>query len=189
MTLRLNAQALVLTPERFLQLCSDNRDLRMELTAQQELLIQPPAPSLTGWRNAQLTYQLAAWAERAGTGIVFDSSTGFALPNGAIRSPDASWLRTERWEALSEAQQEAFAPLCPDFVVELRSESDNLSVLQVKMEEYLANGASLGWLIDPEAKQLYCYRPDEPVQRLDEPETVVGEGLLAGFVFRVSEIW
>lgn len=187
--LPLTLHGLSLTDEQFVRLCRDNRELRFELTTHRELIIISPTTSKTGWRNAEILFALMSWAKEEGSGLCFDSSTGFTLPNGAKRSPDASWVRKEYWAALSEAQQEAFAPLCPEFVVELRSKNDSLSVLQAKMEEYLANGTSLGWLIDPEAKQVYRYRPGEPMQRLDEPETVAGEGLLAGFVFRVSEIW
>jgi Uma2 family endonuclease len=120
----LNVKALGLTDEQFLRLCADNEDLRFELTAEGELVIMPPTGLMTGWRNGKLTQRLANWAEQDRTGLAFDSSTGFTLPNGAKRSPDASWVRRDRWEALSEEQREGMAPLCPDFVVELRSPSD-----------------------------------------------------------------
>jgi Uma2 family endonuclease len=186
---KLNVRAMRLTEEQFARLCQENRDLRFELTAQQELVIMPPAGSETGQRNSTLTYDLVAWARGDHTGLVFDSSTGFTLPNGAIRSPDASWVRRERWDALSPDQREGFAPLCPDFVVELRSRTDRLSDLRDKMQEYLANGARLGWLIDPIDKRVYVYRPSQPVEELDNPTTLSGDPVLPGFVFHVRELW
>jgi Uma2 family endonuclease len=141
---KLNVQRTRLTKEQFAFLCQENPDLRFELTAQQELVIMPPAGSETGRRNSKLNLRLAIWAETQGTGLTFGSSTGFTLPNGAIRSPEASWIRQERWNALTKEQRVGFAPICPDFVVELRSPSDRLSELQDKMQEYLANGARLG---------------------------------------------
>src|SRR5712691_12931173 len=140
MPLKLNIQAAKLTEEQFTRLCQENPELRIELTAQQELVIMPPTGSETGRRNSTLTQRLANWAETDGTGIVFDSSTLFTLPNGAKRSPDVSWVKKERWNALTKDQREGFAPLCPDFVVELRSPTDRLSDLHDKMREYIANG-------------------------------------------------
>ncbi|MFH1266206.1 MAG: Uma2 family endonuclease, partial [Planctomycetota bacterium] len=136
-----------------------------------------------------LNQRLANWAEQDGTGLSFDSSTGFSLPNGAKRSPDASWLRRERWDALTEREQEGFAPLCPDFVVELRSPDDRLSVLQDKMSEYLENGAQLGWLIDPADKCVYVYRPGQPAERLQEEAMIGGEPVLPGFVLTLADGW
>ena len=124
-----------------------------------------------------------------GTGLAFDSSAGFTLPNGAIRSPDASWVRRERWNALTPDQQEKFAPLCPDFVVELRSRTDRLSDLHDKLQEYIDNGARLGWLIDPIDKRVYVYRPGQPVESLDDPATLSGDPVLTGFVLPVRELW
>jgi Uma2 family endonuclease len=141
---KLNVQRTRLTKEQFALLCQENPDLRFELTAQQELVIMPPAGSETGRRNSKLNLRLAIWAETQGTGLTFGSSTGFTLPNGAIRSPEASWIRQERWNALTKEQRVGFAPICPDFVVELRSPTDCLSELQDKMQEYLANGARFG---------------------------------------------
>ena|SRR5215216_1958488 len=137
------------TPEQFERLCHKHRDLRLELTSTGELIVMPGTGSQTGIRNANLTYQLTAWTINDASGVCFDSSTIFALPNNARRSPDASWVRRARWDSLSEWQKEGFAQLCPDFVVELRSPSDSLATLHSKMLEYIANGASLGWLIDP----------------------------------------
>lgn len=187
--LALNFRAVKMTPAQFLQLCADNGELRMELTAERELIIMPPTGSLTGLRNNNLNYQLTHWAYRDGTGVVFDSNGGFALPNGAIRAPDASWLLRSRWESLTPAEQAGFAPICPDFVIELRSPSDSLAVVQAKMAEYLDNGARLGWLIDPQARRVYVYRPDRPVALLDAPETVSGDPELPGFTLDLTAIW
>jgi Uma2 family endonuclease len=127
----------------------------------------PPTGSRTGIRNAHLTYQLLAWAEKDRRGVTFDSSSGFTLPNNAKRSPDAAWIKLERWDALTEDEQEGFAPLCPDFVVEIRSRSDNFPRLQNKMREYIANGALLAWLIDPLKRRVYVYKPDQSVHVLE----------------------
>ncbi len=187
--LKLNVQRTRLTREQFARLCQENRDLRFELTAQQELVIMPPAGSETGWRNGILTSYLVTWARSDRTGLAFDSSAGFTLPNGAIRSPDAAWVRRERWTALSQDQRKEFAPLCPDFVVELRSPTDRLSDLQYKMQEYSDNGARLGWLIDPIDKRVYVYRPGQPVELLDNPATLSGDPALLGFVLSVHDLW
>ena len=186
---KLNVQAIKLTGEQFARLCQQNPDFRIELTAQQELVIMPPTGSRTGRRNSRLTRYLDLWAEAEGSGIAFDSSTMFTLPNGAIRSPDASWVRKERWDALTEDQQEGFAPLCPDFVVELRSRTDRLSDLHDKMQEYIDNGARLGWLIDPLDKRVYVYRPGQQLETLDDPATLSGDPVLPGFVLPVRELW
>ncbi len=187
--LLLSVASVGLTDEQFLRLCSDNGDLRIELTAQKVLVIMSPAGSKTGWRNARLTQRLANWAEQDDTGLAFDSSAGFTLPNGAKRAPDASWVRRERWDALSEEEQEVFAPLCPDFVVELRSPSDSLAMTQEKMREYIDNGAQLGWLIDPRTQRVYIYRPGEAPVCLEQPTILSAEPVLPGFVFNVQEIW
>ena len=147
------------------------------------------AGSKTGRRNHRLALRLGTWAETDGTGLPFDSSAGFTLPNGAKRSPGASWILRERWESLSEEQQEDFAPLCPDFVVELRSPRDRLSTLQAKLEEYIQNGARLGWIIDPKSRCAFIYRPGRAMERLENPSGLSGEAVLPGFEFTVSEIW
>jgi len=177
------------TPKQFERLCRKYRDLRLELTSTGELVVMPGTGSRTGLRNAHLTYQLMAWTEKDGTGVCFDSSTMFALPNNARRSPDASWVRRENWDRFSQRQQEGFAPMCPDFVVELRSPTDRLPFLLSKMSEYLANGASLGWLIDPSTRRVYVYRPDEEVVMLENPEIVSGEPLLPGFELQTTKLW
>lgn len=186
---KLKVDAFHLTDERFALLCRENPDLRLELTAQRELLIMPPTGSKTGLRNSRLTHRLATWAEADGTGLVFDSSTGFTLPNGAKRSPDASWLRRERWDALTEAQQNGFAPVCPDFVAELRSPQDRVSLLQEKMQEYVENGARLGWLIDPLERRVYVFRGSHGVEILEDPTSLDGEAVLPGFILHVRELW
>jgi Uma2 family endonuclease len=186
---RLNVQGLKITDEQFALLCQENPELRLELTAQGELIIMPPTGSKTGWRNNEISYALTAWAKTNGTGITFDSSTLFTLPNGAKRSPDASWTRRDRWTALSLEEQEGFAPLCPEFVVELRSPSDRLSDLQEKMQEYIANGSLLGWLIDPIEKRVHIYRPGLPIEILSDPISVSGDPVLPGFVLLVRELW
>ena len=181
--------SLRLTVKQFEQLCRDNRDLRLELTSEGELIVMPPAGSASGLRNSVLNHQLSNWVQIYGTGIAFDSSTGFTLPNGAGRSPDASWLQLSRWAALTQDEKEGFAPLCPDFAVELRSPSDSLTQLQNKMQEYIANGAKLAWLIDPIKRRVCVYRPDSEPEVLEDPEMVSGEPLLRGFVLNLRELW
>ncbi|HEY9742114.1 MAG TPA: Uma2 family endonuclease [Coleofasciculaceae cyanobacterium] len=175
--------------EQFYEFCQANRDLRIERSASGEVIIMPPAFSDTGNRNIKIAQQLANWAEQDGTGETFDSSAGFTLPNGATRSPDASWIKLERWNALSEEQKASFAPICPDFVIELRSKSDTLSGLQDKMLEYIDNGASLGLLIDRKNRKVYIYRPNQEPEILDNPETVSGDPVLPGFALRMAKIW
>lgn len=175
--------------EQFYEFCLANRDLRIERTASGEVIVMPPAFSDTGNRNLKISQQLANWADRDGTGETFDSSAGFTLPNGATRSPDASWIKLERWNALTEKQKASFAPICPDFVIELRSSSDTFSGLQNKMQEYIDNGASLGFLIDRKNRKVYIYRPDREPEILDNPETVSGDPELPGFVLQMAKIW
>jgi len=175
--------------EQFTELCRRNPDLRIELTSEGDLIIMPPTGGKTGARNFYLTGKFSVWVEKDATGRGFDSSTEFTLPNGAKRSPDVSWVRLERWNALSDEEQEEFPPLCPDFVIELRSRSDRLKELQQKMEEYMANGAELGWLIDPFDKKIYVYRPRITVEVLDNPKEISGEPLLKGFVLDVQSLW
>jgi len=178
-----------LSKEEFFEFCQLNRDLRIELTSAGDLIIMPPTGGKTGRRNSKLTRRLTAWAEEDATGQPFDSSTGFTLPNGAKRSPDFAWVSNERWDALSDEEQEGFLPLCPDFVVELRSPTDTLKSLKAKMEEYIVNGAQLGWLIDPFAKKVYVYRSQSAVEVLDDPQTVSGDPLLRGLALDVQLLW
>jgi len=177
------------THREFERLCAEYPDLRLELTSSGELIVMPPAGHQTGVRNFNLTAQLGAWTKKDGTGVGGDSSAGYTLPNGAIRSPDVSWVRREKFERLSDRQKQGFPPMCPDFVVELRSPTDNLLPLQNKMGEYLTNGVSLGWLIDPLKRRVYVYRAGEEVVVLENPAVVSGEPLLPGFELQMEEIW
>ena len=187
--MKLSVRAIKLTDEQFAQLCRENPELRLELTAERELVIMPPTGSETGRRSGEIFYSLAAWTKKDGTGISFDSSTGFTLPNGAIRSPDASWVKREKWEALRKDQREGFAPLCPDFVIELRSRTDLLSDLHAKLQEYIDNGTLLGWLVDPLDRRVYVYRPDQPVEVRDDPVSVSGDPVLPDFKLQPRELW
>ena len=175
--------------DEYFQFCQLNPELHIERTSEGDIIVTAPTGGKGGRRSAKLTIAFGKWAEKDGTGQVFDSSTEFILPNRAGRAPDVSWVQNERWEALSERQKEQFPPLCPDFVVELRSRTDSLKTLQAKMEEYIANGAQLGWLIDPKERKVHIYRPGQPVQVLDDPETVSGEPLLKGFALDVRALW
>ena len=179
----------LVTPEQFEELCIKYTELRLELTSSGELIVMPPTGSETGKRNSNLTYQLEAWARRDGSGICFAPSSGFTLPNNAIRSPDASWIKHEKWGLLTNEEKKGFAPLCPDFILEIRSPSDSLSQLRDKMLEYIENGASLGWLIDPIKRRVYVYRPHQDPVILENPETVSGDPLLPGFTLNVTELW
>ncbi len=177
-----------LTDEQFFQMCQKNRDYRFERTASGELLIMPPTGSDTGNRNFDMVVELGIWNKQTKLGKGFDSSTGFTLPNGAERSPDASWVKIERWNALTPEQQEKFAPICPDFVVELRSRTDSLKELQEKMQEYIENGTQLGWLIDRKNKRVEIYRSGKDVEILDNPASLSGENVLPGFVLDLQQI-
>jgi Uma2 family endonuclease len=181
--------AFEMTDEQFFEFCQINHNYRIERNAKGELFVMPPAGSETGHHNAKLTQQLGNWSDEDGTGIDFDSSAGFILPNGSTRSPDAAWVKLEKWQAIPLEQRRKFAPICPDFVVELRSPSDNLKPLQEKMEEYIENGASLGWLIDRKNRRVYIYRPQVEVECLESPTMVKGESILAGFTLKLAKIW
>jgi len=181
--------AIAMTDNQFFEFCQLNRDLRIERSAQGDLIIMAPTGSETDERNFDLIGQLWAWTRQSGTGIGFGSSGGFTLPNGAVRSPDTAWIKLSRWEAIPPEQRQKFAPICPDFVTELRSATDSLKVLQDKMQEYIANGTSLGWLIDPLQRKVYVYRPAAPLEELDNPATVSADPVLPGFVLNLSRIW
>lgn len=187
--LTLNLESVGLTDNQFERLCADNPELVFELSAEQELIVMSPTSIKTGRRNSRLGARLDGWAEADGTGYAFDSSTMYTLPNGAKRSPDASWIRRERVDVLDEDEQDRFAHIVPDFVVELRSKSDSLRRLRAKMEEYIANGVRLGWLIDPRTRTVYVYRPSQPAEELHDPATLSGEPVLPGFTLNVAEIW
>ncbi|MDP5338413.1 MAG: Uma2 family endonuclease [Nodularia sp. (in: cyanobacteria)] len=179
--------AIDLTDEQFFQLCQNNRDLRIERTAEGELILMPPTGWKSGNRNSKLTARLEVWADADGTGLAFDSSTGYKLPNGANRSPDASWVSRERLEALNP-NPARFLPMAPDFAVELRSASDSLQTLQHKMQEYIDNGVRLGWLIDPHNQRVEIYRPGQAVEVLQAPSSLSGEDVLSGFVLDLEQI-
>ncbi|MFB2894525.1 Uma2 family endonuclease [Aerosakkonemataceae cyanobacterium BLCC-F50] len=175
--------------EQFVELALANRDLQLERTATGELIVMPPTGSETGNKNFDISGQIWLWNRQTKLGVAFDSSSGFHLPNGADRSPDAAWIRRERWDALTKEQQETFAPICPDFVLELRSKNDKMEPLRAKMREYLENGASLGWLIDRKNQKVEIYRQNRDVQVLDHPLTLSGEDVLPGFVLDLTEVW
>jgi Uma2 family endonuclease len=184
------AIALYVTQEQFAAIAAANRDLRLERTAQGDLIVNPPTGWETGRRNWSIAGELYLWWRNAGEpGQAFESSTGFILPNGAIRSPDASWVSEERWQALTPEQKGTFANICPDFVVELRSSSDTIKTLQEKMREYIENGAKLGWLIDPQQRRVEIYRSSLVVEVLDNPAEFLGEAILPGFVLDLSRLW
>jgi Uma2 family endonuclease len=178
------------TDDQFFEFCQINRDLRIERNKLGELVIMPPTGSETGNREFNILGQLWVWSEKDGTGICFSSSAGFTLSTGANRSPDASWIKLERWNALSKAQQEKFAPICPDLVIELRSSSDRLSPLQEKMTEYMQEpGVQLGLLIDRKHRKVYIYRPGKLEECLDNPASVSDELVLPGFILNMSKVW
>ena len=178
-----------LTDEQFWQLCQQHADLKFERTPSGELIIMSPTGGLTGERNSDINFQLRLWNRQHKLGKVFDSSTGYKLPNGADRSPDASWVELSRWNSLTREQQERFVPLCPDFVVELRSPSDSIKAIQSKVKEYIENGAKLSWLIDPQRQVVEIYRPNQPVEILQSPQTVTADDVLPGFVLELGEIF
>lgn len=187
MTITVSLKSLFdLTDEAFYQLCQINPDVKLERTATGELVVMSPTGGETGDRNRRLTQRLGNWTDEDNTGLSFDSSTGFKLPNGAERSPDAAWVRLERWQALTSEQQRKFPPLAPDFVVELRSTSDDLDTLRAKMKEYIENGVRLGWLLNPQDRQVEIYRQGQPVEILQSPQSLSGEAVLPGFMMDLS---
>ena len=178
-----------LSDEQFFQLCQDNRDLRLERSAKGDLIIMPPTGGETGNSNAGITAQLWLWNNLHKLGVVFDSSGGFKLPNGADRSPDAAWIPLEKWQALTPQQKERFLPLSPDFVIELMSPSDSLETARKKMQEYLDNGSRLGWLINRKTREVEIYRQGQAVEILTNPESLSGENILSQFVLELDNIW
>lgn len=190
LSIRLPEMPLTVTPEQFRAIAAENPDLQLERNAQGELIVNPPTGGESSQRNLSITAQLWLWVRaNEDLGVGFESSGGFRLPNGATRSPDASWVRRDRWDTLTQEEKESFVPLCPDFVVELRSKTDRLSTLQEKMQEYMDNGACLGWLIDPLNQQVEIYRPAGNVEVLERPENLSGEEILPGFVLSLTGIW
>lgn len=178
-----------LTDEEFFKLAIAHQDLQMERTPTGEIVIMPPTGGNTGKRNANLTIDLGLWNRQTKLGVVFDSSTEFNLPNGGNRSPDAAWIQLERWNALSEEERETFPPICPDFVIELRSAFDSFKKLQEKMQEYLTSGIRLGWLIDPKNCRVEIYRQGKEVELLDSPTSITGEDVMPGFVLELETVW
>ncbi len=175
-----------MTDDEFAAFCAEHPDLRFEMTAEGELIVMPPTYPVTGDSNCEISWQLRTWAKKDGRGGTYDSSTGFVLPNGARRSPDASWVLKSR---IPRSKRDGFWHLCPDFVVELRSSSDRLRALKNKMQEYIANGAQLGWLIDPDTRSVTIYRPDREPETRTNITSVVGEEPVAGFVLELAEVW
>lgn len=178
-----------MTDEEFAGFCAEHPDLFFEMTAEGEIIVMPPTYSVTGARNADLCGQLRSWSRADGRGIACDSSTGFVLPNGARRSPDASWVLKTRVQQLDPVVRERFWRLCPDFAIELRSASDRLPVMREKMREYMGNGAQLGWLIDSENRSVAIYRPDCEVEIRTGIDSLAGEGPVAGFVLELASVW
>ena len=183
-------QGMDLTDDQFFEFCVLNRELlRIERTAEGEILIMSPTGARGSHQNLEISGQLYLWAKSDGTGVAFDSNGGFTLPNNAMRSPDAAWVARYRLASFTEEERAKFLPLCPDFVVELRSRTDRLVDLKRKMEEYISNGALLGWLIEPQERQVFIYRPGRPIQQLDQPKSVDAGPELSGFVLDLTKIW
>jgi Uma2 family endonuclease len=188
--LTLNINSIInLTKEQFYQLCEENPDLKLERNPQGELIIMPPTGGETGRSNVNLILQVASWNEQNQLGEVFDSSTGFTLPSGADRSPDVSWVEKSRWDALTKEQKERFIPLCPDFVIEILSPNDSLKKTQQKMQEYIDNGCSLGWLLNRKKQEVEIFRPGKDVEILSLPQTLSGESILPGLIVNLQKIW
>jgi Uma2 family endonuclease len=179
---------LTVSPEAFWEICLANPDLRLTRTADGELIAMAPAGSETGSHNARLTARLCNWNDATGLGVVFDSSSGFTLPDGFVHAPDASWIATGRWDALTPEDRKRFAPICPDFVAELMSPSDTRRETRDKMRAFLDQGARLGWLIDPKAVEVEVHRPGRPAEVLKRPATLSGEDVLPGFVLDLKGI-
>ncbi|MCS6782709.1 MAG: Uma2 family endonuclease [Gloeomargarita sp. SKYBB_i_bin120] len=177
-----------LSEQQFIELVRANPEVRLELTAAGEVIAMPPTGGETGLYNANLIILIGNWNQQTGLGYVFDSSTGFRLPSGAIRSPDVAWVRRERWEALSPQEKAGFAPLCPDFVIELCSPTDELTVVQAKLREYLANGCRLGWLIHPVGQTVEIYRPERPVVIQPWSTPLTGEDVLPGLTLDLGKV-
>ena len=178
-----------MTDDEYFQFCADNPDVRIERSAEGDILIMPPVGGESGFRNSELTVQLGTWARKDGRGRAFDSSVEYFLPSGAAYSPDASWVLRSRLDKLTREEKRKFPRLCPDFVVELRSPSDRLAKLKAKMREWIENGAQLGWLLDPDHRTVYVYRPGREPEQLVNPERIAGEGPVAEFVLVLAEIW
>jgi Uma2 family endonuclease len=177
------------TDEELMCFSADNELLRVERDANGELLVMTPSGNRTGRKNAYVIQMLGMWADADRRGYHFDSSTGFTLPDGSMRMPDAAWVEAARWDVLSEEEKDGFSPLCPDFVIELRSKTDRLPMLEEKMTMWIANGAKLAWLIDPERKVVAIYRAGQAVEVLEDPSSVQGDGVVAGFELVMERVW
>jgi len=178
-----------MTDAEFTEFCAEHPDMMFEMTAEGELIVMAPTHFLTGLRGSEITSALGLWARKDGRGGATDSSTGYVLPNGARRSPDASWTRRTRINALNPEDRRGFLHLCPDFIIELSSQSDRLKTVQKKMLEYMANGAELGWLIDPAKRSVTIYRPNGEIEIRNEIDSISGEGLLATFTLDLTYVW
>ena len=178
-----------MTDEELLRFCAANDGLRIERDKDGELIVMTPAGGETGDKNSDIIADLKIWTRQDGRGRSFDSNTGFTLPDGSMRAPDAAWIAGSRWNALSKEERSRFAPLCPDFIIELRSPSDALPELQAKMEQWIANGAQLAWLIDPIEQAVSIYRPGQAIEALHQPTSVQGDGVMAGFELVMARIW
>jgi Uma2 family endonuclease len=178
-----------LNDEELFELCVRNSELRIERTAEGDLIVMTPAVPESSHRSLIVSSALHVWAERDGTGFAFDSSAGFVLPNTAMRAPDACWITKPRLASVPAEARKRFWPICPDFVVEVRSPSDRLRAQQAKMEEWRDNGARLGWLIDPEPRRVYIYRPGAAVEILDDATSISGDPELPGFMLDLTRVW
>jgi Uma2 family endonuclease len=178
-----------MSDRQLLEFCAANDVLRVEREPNGEILVMTPAGGRTGKKNTDVILELAYWARANSRGVAFDCNTGFLLADGSMRSPDAAWVERSRWDALTEDEQEGYPPLCPDFVIELRSPSDRLNELEAKMQQWIANGARLAWLIDPVRTSVTIYRPSVVAELLERPATVHGDGPVAGFVLEMARIW
>jgi Uma2 family endonuclease len=178
-----------MSDDEYFEFCAENRDKRIERTAQGDIIIMPPAGVESSFRNNEISAELRDWARKDGRGRAFDSSAEFILPSGAAYSPDAAWISSARLNKLTKAQKRKFAPLCPEFVIELMSPSDRLSKAKAKMREWIENGAELAWLLDPDHRTAYIYRPDREPEMLIDPKSLTGEGPVAGFVLDLESIW
>ena len=179
---------ITMTDDQFFDFCQLNKDVQIERNVIGELVFMSPTGSESDRRNFNIIVQLGIWTKQDGRGVGFGSSGGFTLPNGAVRSPDAAWINKTRWEQITPELQKKFAPICPEFVIELRSETDSLQVLQEKMSEYIDNGTKLGWLIDPQQQKVYIYRPDTTVEELEHPDVLSGEAVLSGFILELKDL-
>lgn len=178
-----------LTDEQFYQLCRENPDVKFERNATGEIIIMSPTGGETGSFNSEINADFVIWNRRTKFGKVFDSSTCFKLPNGAVRSPDVAWIKQSRWDTLTTEEKEKFPPIAPDFVLELMSPTDSLKEAQKKMQEYIDNGVKLGWLINRKSRRVEIYRQGKTVELLESPTELLGEDVLPGFVLNLQFIW